>query len=77
MNIINEVLCYPLRILPGDIHPDAELFSYNWGAPFRLGFNTLNVNGKICTCLASSHMSLTKLRKARDIAHNIFLELME
>ncbi len=39
-----------------DIHPEAELVSYNWGAPFRMGFNTLAVNGKICTCLASSHI---------------------
>ncbi len=60
-----------------EIHPDADLVSYNWGAPFRLGFNTLNVNGKTCTCLASSHMSLTKLRKARDHVDKIFQELME
>jgi len=51
------------------------LHSYNWGAPFRLGFNTLNVNGKTCTCLASSHMSLTKLRRIRDHVDQIFGEL--
>ena len=60
-----------------DIHPDAGLHSYNWGAPFRLGFNTLCINGKTCTCLASSHMSLTKLRAARDHVDEIFKELMK
>ena len=59
------------------IHPDAELYSYNWGAPMRLGFNTLNVNGKTCTCFASSHMSLTKLRKIRSVVKKIFAEVMD
>lgn len=59
------------------IHEDAELFSYNWGAPFRLGFNTLHVNGKTCICLASSHMSLTKLRRARDKADEVLSALMD
>jgi hypothetical protein len=57
------------------IHPDAELHSYNWAAPFQLGFNTLNINGKTCTCFASSHLSLPKLRKCRDHVLELFEEL--
>ena len=62
---------------PAIYREDAELFSYNWGAPFRLGFNTLHVNGKTCICLASSHMSLTKLRRARDKADEVLSALMD
>ena len=58
----------------GAVFPVAR--RYNWGAPFRMGFNTLSVNGKTCTCLASSHMSLTKLKVARDETLRIFEELM-
>jgi hypothetical protein len=59
-----------------EIHPEAELHCFNWGAPFRLGFNTLNVNGKTCLCLASSHLGLPALRAARDHVEGIFREIM-
>jgi hypothetical protein len=56
---------------------DAGLVSYNWGAPFKLGFNTLHINGKTCICLASSHMSLKKLQRARDKAHEVLSSFMD
>ena len=59
------------------IHKDAELFSYNWGAPFRLGFNTMHINGKTHTALASSHLSLIRLRKMRDEVLDIYTKLMD
>ena len=59
------------------IHPDAGCISFNWGAPFMLGFNTICVNGRTCICLASSLMSLEKLQAIRDKSHDILREYIE
>lgn len=60
-----------------DVHPDSGFYSYNWGAPFRLGFNTSCTNGKTCLCLASSHMSVSKLNRVRAEVEKILTEFME
>lgn len=59
------------------VHPDAALETFNWGAPFRLGFNCMHINGRTCICLASCSMSLPKLREARDHAYKTLMELIE
>ena len=56
------------------MHPDAGVVSWNWGAPFKLGFNTICVNGRTCICMASSLIGLPKLEAARDQAHAILRE---
>merc|ERR1712100_71011 len=53
------------------MHEDAGVVSWNWGAPFLLGFNCICVNGKTCICLASSLMTLSELRQIRDHAEFI------
>ena len=53
------------------MHPDAGVLSWNWGAPFQLGFNTICINGRTCICLASSLLGLPKLRAIRDQADAI------
>ena len=59
------------------VHEDAGLVSYNWGAPFYLCFNTLHINGKTCTCMASSVLGLDKLRAVRDEARRLLLQLVD
>ena len=59
------------------MHEDAGLVSYNWGAPFYLCFNTININGKTCTCMASSVLGLDKLRAVRDEARRLLLQLVD
>ena len=56
------------------MHPDAGVVSWNWGAPFKLGFNTICVNGRTCICMASTLIGLPKLEAARDQAHAILRE---
>ena len=59
------------------VHEDAGLVSYNWGAPFYLCFNTLHINGKTCTCMASGVLGLDKLRAVRDEARRLLLQLVD
>src|SRR5262249_48897202 len=40
--------------------------SWNWAAPFGLGFNTIQVNGRTCISLSSSVLGLDRLRAMRD-----------
>jgi hypothetical protein len=61
---------------PRELHPDSGFVSYNWAAPFRLGYNTVCVNGRTTICFASSHMSLKKLRLIRDHVHDSFRKIM-
>lgn len=51
-----------------DVHPDSGFKSWNWGAPFRLGFNTICVNGVTTITCASSYTGLPTLRAIRDHA---------
>ncbi len=48
--------------------PQAGLVSWNWSAPFKLGFNAINVNGKTCITLTSFVLGLETLRAVRDHA---------
>jgi hypothetical protein len=50
------------------VHPDADFVSWNWGAPFGLGFNTICVNGATTITCASSFLGLPALRAVRDSA---------
>lgn len=47
------------------IHADAGFKSWNWGAPFGMGFNTINVNGRISLCVATSRFNMDDLEKYR------------
>ena len=62
---------------PRSVHEDAGVVSYNWGAPFYLCFNTLHINGKTCTCMASGVLGLDKLRAVRDEARRLLLQLVD
>src|SRR4051812_18785921 len=44
----------------------ADFVSWNWAAPFGLGFNTIQVNGRTCISLSSSVLGLDTLRALRD-----------
>lgn len=58
------------------VRPESGFFSWNWAAPFKLGFNTINVNGKTCICLSSSVLGLDTLRAVRDHAQTTLRQLM-
>ena len=62
---------------PRSVHEDAGLVTYNWGAPFYLCFNTININGKTCVCMASGVLGLDKLRAVRDEARRLLLQLVD
>jgi hypothetical protein len=51
-----------------ELNRKINFYSYNWAAPFGLGFNVINVNGRTCIGVASSTMSLAELEEARDHA---------
>jgi hypothetical protein len=51
--------------------------SWNWAAPFKLGFNTINVNGRTCICLASIVLGLERLRAFRDHVETTLRHIME
>jgi hypothetical protein len=44
----------------------ADCISWNWAAPFGLGFNTIQVNGRTCISLSSSVLGLDALQAMRD-----------
>lgn len=51
-----------------NVHKDSGFYSWNWGAPFGLGFNTICVNGVTTITCASSYLGLPTLRAVRDCA---------
>jgi hypothetical protein len=59
------------------VHPESGFFSWNWAAPFKLGFNTINVNGKTCICLSSSVLGLEALRAVRDHTEGTLRQIMD
>ena len=60
-----------------DVHKDAGFYSYNWGAPTGMCFNTICVNGYTCSCMATSVHSDDVLQAARDEAERLLLTLAE
>lgn len=58
------------------MHPDSGFVSWNWGAPFEVGFNTINVNGRTCTCLCTSVLGQATLDKIRDQVEAEFRRIM-
>ena len=59
------------------VRPESGFRSWNWGAPFKLGFNTINANGKTCICLASVVLGLETLRALRDHVEATLREIMD
>ena len=57
------------------IHPDADFKSWNWGAPFGIGFNTINVNGRISLCIATAKYKMEDLEKFRQNVRKITNEM--
>lgn len=57
-----------------EVTPDSGIHHYNWQAPYRFGFNTINVNGKTSIGIASATLGLKKLEEAREVIHKTFLE---
>lgn len=41
-------------------------YSWNWGAPFGFGWNTISVNGTTTITCASSFLGIDVLRAVRD-----------
>mmetsp|Transcript_67483 Transcript_67483/g.190231 ORF Transcript_67483/g.190231 Transcript_67483/m.190231 type:complete len:548 (+) Transcript_67483:67-1710(+) len=59
------------------VHPDSGFHSWNWGAPFALGFNTICVNGVTTITCASSFLGLPALRALRDRAEHKLRLIMD
>ena len=57
------------------IHPDAGFKSWNWGAPFGMGFNTINVNGRISLCVASARFNMEEIERFRSNVKKITDEM--
>jgi hypothetical protein len=55
----------------------AGFVSWNWSAPFKLGFNAINANGRTCITLTSYVLGLETLRAVRDHAAAALGELMK
>jgi hypothetical protein len=55
----------------------ADFVSWNWSAPFKLGFNAINANGRTCITLTSYVLGLETLRAVRDHAAATLRELMK
>lgn len=56
--------------------PQAGFVSWNWAAPFKLGFNAIHANGKTCITLTSYVLGLETLRAVRDHAEATLRDLM-
>jgi hypothetical protein len=54
----------------------ADFVSWNWSAPFKLGFNAIYANGRTCITLTSYVLGLETLRAVRDHAAATLHELM-
>jgi hypothetical protein len=53
---------YGLRTMDNE----SNVFTWNWAAPFYLGCNCINVNGKTCIVLSTSFIGGENLIKIRD-----------
>ena len=60
---------------PRSVHEDAGLVATTGARPSPC-FNTLHINGKTCTCMASGVLGLDKLRAVRDEARRL-LQLVD
>ncbi len=58
------------------VRPEAGFVSWNWVAPFKLGFNAIHVNGKTCITLASYILGTETLRALRDHVEATLRDLM-
>lgn len=58
------------------IDSQAGFVSWNWAAPFKLGFNAIHANGKTCITLTSYVLGLETLQALRDHADATLRELM-
>ena len=57
------------------IHKDAGFKSWNWGAPFGMGFNTINVNGRVSLCVATARFNMEELERYRSNIQKIAAEI--
>jgi hypothetical protein len=57
--------------------PESGCISWNWVAPFKLSFNTIQVNGRTCITLASFVLGREALRAVRDHVHATLRGFME
>jgi hypothetical protein len=57
------------------IHKDAGFKSWNWGAPFGMGFNTINVNGRVSLCVATARFNMEELERYRSNIQKIATEI--
>lgn len=55
---------------------EAGLYSWNWGAPMQLGYNTIHINGKTCICFATCCIGMEQLRAIRDNVEGTLRGLM-
>jgi hypothetical protein len=58
------------------ICPEAGFVSWNWAAPFKLGFNAIHANGRTCITLTSYVLGLETLRAVRDHVEATLRDLM-
>jgi len=56
--------------------PDAGFVSWNWAAPFKMGFNAIHANGRTCITLTSCVLDIETVRALRDHAEATLRELM-
>lgn len=56
--------------------PRTDFVSWNWAAPFKLGFNAIHANGKTCITLTSYVLGLETLQGLRDHAEATLRDLM-
>jgi hypothetical protein len=56
--------------------PEAGFVSWNWAAPFKLGFNAIHANGRTCITLTSYVLGLEILRAVRDHVEATLRDLM-
>jgi len=57
------------------IHKDSGFLSWNWGAPFGMGFNTINVNGRISLCVATARFDMITLEKYKANVKTLAAEM--
>jgi len=58
------------------VSPEAGFVSWNWAAPFKLGFNAIHANGRTCITLTSYMLGIETLRAMRDHAEVTLRDLM-
>ncbi|HTW65579.1 MAG TPA: hypothetical protein VME17_13210, partial [Bryobacteraceae bacterium] len=57
--------------------PEAGCISWNWLAPFKLAFNTIQLNGRTCITLASYVLGPETLRAVRAQVETTLRDLMD